>query len=104
MGLGRWVKLLNARSASHTRLKQYELKQILDLSEQVGQAWGGRTLGSCIQTHSICATTALEQFLRRQLLCQSCALQGACVGLPEARPCLRSRVVACCISAQGAHR
>jgi hypothetical protein len=35
VGLGRWVKLLNARSTAHTRLKQYELKQILDLSEQV---------------------------------------------------------------------
>jgi hypothetical protein len=35
VGLGRWVKLLNARSAAHTRVKQYELKQILDLSEQV---------------------------------------------------------------------
>lgn len=38
VGLGRWVKLLNARSAAHTRLKQYELQQILDLSEQVGPA------------------------------------------------------------------
>jgi hypothetical protein len=36
VGLGRWVKLLNARSTAHMRLKQYELKQILDLSEQVG--------------------------------------------------------------------
>lgn len=35
VGLGRWVKLLNARSTAHARLKQYELKQILDLSEQV---------------------------------------------------------------------
>jgi SWI/SNF-related matrix-associated actin-dependent regulator 1 of chromatin subfamily A len=35
MGLGRWVKLLNARTPVHARLKQYELKQLLDLSEQV---------------------------------------------------------------------
>jgi hypothetical protein len=37
VGLGRWVKLLSARSAANTRLKQYELRQLLDLSEQVGQ-------------------------------------------------------------------
>jgi hypothetical protein len=35
VGLGRWVKLLAARNAAHVRLKQYELKQLLDLSEQV---------------------------------------------------------------------
>jgi hypothetical protein len=38
VGLGRWVKLLAARSAANMRLKQYELRQLLDLSEQVG--WG----------------------------------------------------------------
>jgi hypothetical protein len=36
VGLGRWVKLLAARSAANMRLKQYELRQLLDLSEQVG--------------------------------------------------------------------
>lgn len=35
VALGRWVKLLSARSAAHTRLKQYELRQLLDMSEQV---------------------------------------------------------------------
>lgn len=35
VGLGRWVKLLSARGGGATRLKQYELKQLLDLSEQV---------------------------------------------------------------------
>eukprot|EP00882_Tetradesmus_deserticola_P028841 GHRQ01032139.1.p1 GENE.GHRQ01032139.1~~GHRQ01032139.1.p1 ORF type:complete len:105 (+),score=42.38 GHRQ01032139.1:386-700(+) len=39
VGLGRWVKLLAGRSAANTRLKQYELRQLLELSEQVG---GGR--------------------------------------------------------------
>jgi hypothetical protein len=39
VGLGRWVKLLNARGAAHARIKQYELKQILDLSEQVRPTW-----------------------------------------------------------------
>lgn len=42
VGLGRWVKLLATRSAAHTRLKQYELRQLLDLSEQVTQ--GARLL------------------------------------------------------------
>ncbi|KAF6266668.1 Vps54-like protein-domain-containing protein [Scenedesmus sp. NREL 46B-D3] len=49
VGLGRWVKLLAARSAANTRLKQYELRQLLDLSEQVAsytEAMGARTLGS----------------------------------------------------------
>eukprot|EP00775_Hariotina_reticulata_P013694 gene13694-13816_t len=49
VGLGRWVKLLGARSAAHVRLKQYELKQLLDLSEQVAaytEAAGGRPLGT----------------------------------------------------------
>lgn len=49
VGMGRWVKLLNARSTAHTRLKQYELKQILDLSEQVG---GGQMCVSCTQAAS----------------------------------------------------
>ena len=31
----RWVKLLASRTNAHTRLKLYELKQLLDLSEQV---------------------------------------------------------------------
>lgn len=37
VALGRWVKLLAARSTAHTRLRQYELRQLLDLSEQVGR-------------------------------------------------------------------
>lgn len=36
VGQGRWVKLLAARTNSHMRLKLYELKQLLDISEQVG--------------------------------------------------------------------
>uniref|UniRef100_A0A383V506 Vacuolar protein sorting-associated protein 54 n=1 Tax=Tetradesmus obliquus TaxID=3088 RepID=A0A383V506_TETOB len=48
-GLGRWVKLLAARSAANTRLRQYELRQLLDLSEQVAshsEALGARTSGA----------------------------------------------------------
>ncbi len=38
-GLGRWVKLLGCRADAHARLKQYELRQLLDLSEQVRLIW-----------------------------------------------------------------
>jgi len=34
-GQGRWVKLLGARSSAHMRLRLYELKQLLDASEEV---------------------------------------------------------------------
>ncbi|KIZ01614.1 hypothetical protein MNEG_6350 [Monoraphidium neglectum] len=48
-GQGRWVKLLGARSSAHMRLRLYELKQLLDASEEVAayaESCGARTLGS----------------------------------------------------------
>lgn len=42
VGLGRWIKLLAARSSAHTRLKLYELRQLLDLTESAAASLEAR--------------------------------------------------------------
>lgn len=61
-GLGRWVKLLAARSAANTRLRQYELRQLLDLSEQVR---GGGLDGGGSRAH-VCGVIWLHSLRLRQ--------------------------------------
>lgn len=69
VGLGRWVKLLNARSTAHTRLKQYELKQILDLSEQVGLAQWPPCRQPAYSRHGCTAWSAYR-------LCEACTAES----------------------------
>jgi hypothetical protein len=45
VGQGRWVKLLGARSSAHMRLRLYELKQLLQISEEVRSRGGLATTG-----------------------------------------------------------